>query len=361
MKIKSVDLYSDVIDGLLYAIHDVVLSGNYILGEQVAKFEAEFSNYIGVNYGVGVASGTDAITIALRAMGIGEGEGVITTGLAPVAVLTGILRAGAFPIIIDINSSYTMDDRQLVQAIKDGFGHVILPIHLYGRPANMPEIMKIAHHYKLKVIEDCSQAHGATINGQKVGSFGDAGIFSFYPTKNLGAMGDAGMVVTNDEQIAGKAKRLRQYGLVDGISIEHGFNSRMDEIQATILRCKLPLLDTWNLARFSNAEYYNRRLPEYATPDLVAGHVFHQYVIRSSRREQLMKTLNDKGLQTQIHYPYPTYLHPAYNWVKSFGDLPETIRASKEVLSLPIYPSLSTEEIDYITDVIHSEATNYEM
>jgi dTDP-4-amino-4,6-dideoxygalactose transaminase len=322
------------------AIQRVLETGNYILGNKVQEFEEEFSQYIGTKYGVGVANGTDAITLALMACGVGKGDEVITVSHTAVATVTAIERAGATPILVDINPhTYTMDPECFWKALTPKTKAVI-PVHLYGHPADMDSIVNIAHGNRVLVIEDCAQSHGAMIGNKKTGTFGDIAAFSFYPTKNLGAIGDGGMVVTDNEELAELVRCLRQYGWIErSISSTSGMNSRLDEIQAAILRVKLKYLDKDNLRRRTVADIYNKALKEtpLKLPEQAIGthHVYHQYVVRAFDRDALRQYLDNCGFQTAIHYPVPVHMQPAYRTDKP---LPLTERICKEIISLPISP-----------------------
>lgn len=351
------------------AIKSVLESGWYILGQEVEAFEKEFSCYIGTDHTIGVASGTDALVLALRTLGIGSGDTVITVSHTAVATVAAIEMTGATPVLVDIDPvSFAMSPERLEEAIRwlrshqnqDGQGYLkaVIPVHLYGHPADMPAIMEIAGRYELFVIEDCAQAHGAKLNGKKVGTWGDLGAFSFYPTKNLGALGDGGAIVTKEAELAKKARVLREYGWRERyISDLPGMNTRLDELQAAVLRVKLRYLDEDNARRRHLASLYHQRL---ASTDLVlpttlqgADHVYHQFVIRSAQRDALQAHLKVCGIGTGIHYPMPVHLQPAYkNRVIVHGTLTESERAAREILSLPLYPELSDEVVNTVIDEI---------
>ena len=332
------------------AISRVLDSGWYIIGKEVKAFEEEFAGYIGVAHGIGVGSGTEALHLALRACDIGRGDEVITVSHTAVATVAAIELAGATPVLVDIDPDfYTIDPEKIESAITSNT-KAIIPVHIYGQPANMVPILKIARKNRLYVIEDCAQAHGATYQGKRVGSIGDIGCFSFYPTKNLGALGDGGMVVTNDEKLAKKAKLLREYGWAERyVSHIAGWNTRLDEIQAAILRVKLKHLDDDNSKREHIAEVYNKELGYI---DIIlpkqrkdSTHVYHLYVIRAERRDALLSFLREKGIGASIHYPEPVHLQPAYRHLQARDKLPETEKIAKEIISLPIYPELSESDI----------------
>ncbi len=336
------------------AVSRVLNSGWYILGEEVRAFEAEFASYVGAAHGVGVSSGTDALHLALRACGIGEGDEVITVSHTAVATVSAIELAGATPVLVDIEpGSYTLDSTKLEAAITSRT-KAIIPVHIYGQPVTLEPVLEIARRHKIRTIEDCAQAHGAKYKGQTVGSFGDIGCFSFYPTKNLGAIGDGGILVTSDPELAERAYLIRQYGWADRyVSSIAGLNSRLDELQAAVLRVKLPHLDADNATRTRLANQYDealtgigltlpRRSPETAP-------VYHLYVIRLTRRDDLRSFLKSKGIGALVHYPVPIHLQPAYKGrLRASDNLPETERAAREVLSLPIYPELDETELQKV-------------
>lgn len=342
------------------AVSRVLNKGWYILGEEVKAFEAEFAGYVGVSHGIGVGSGTEALHLALRTCGIGHGDEVITVSHTAVATVSAIEQAGATPVLVDIESeSYNLDPDKLEAAIT-ARTKAIIPVHLYGQPANLDPILEIAGRHEVRVIEDCAQAHGAKYKGRRVGSYGDVGCFSFYPTKNLGAIGDGGMVVTNNPELAERALLLRQYGWADRyVSSITGWNSRLDELQAAILRVKLPYLDADNGKRVGLADLYNDSLSgtRLTLPQRrrEADHVYHLYVVRSPRRDDLQSFLRSRGVGALVHYPVPIHLQPAYlNRLRGRESLPETERAAREVVSLPIYPELSEPEAQKVTSEIRA-------
>jgi dTDP-4-amino-4,6-dideoxygalactose transaminase len=349
------------------AVRQTLDSGRYILGEQAREFEREFAAYLGAKRCVGVGSGTDALHLALRAAGVEAGDVVITAAHTAVATVAAIEMAGASPLLVDIDpATYTISpdaiedairnyrDRALINRIK-----AILPVHLYGRPAGMRAICAIARRYDLKVVEDCAQSHGATIGDLKVGVFGDAAAFSFYPTKNLGALGDGGAVVTNDPEIAERVELLREYGWRERyVSDVAGFNSRLDELQAAVLRVKLKHLDEENARRREIARIYDDRLATASLrlPERGAGaeSVYHQYVARCEDRDGLREHLREQGVGTLVHYPVPVHLQPAYrNRVPIHrGAIPETEQAARQVLSLPMHPQLSDAQVERVCEAI---------
>ncbi len=336
------------------AIARVMQSGHYILGQEVAAFEAEFAAYIGVRSGIGVGSGTEALHLSLRACGVGPGDEVITVSHTAVATVVAVELSGAKPVFVDIDpSTFLMDPHQIEPAITSRT-KVILPVHLYGHVADMSSIQSIARSHGLYVVEDCAQSHGATYEGRKSGAMGSIAAFSFYPTKNLGGIGDGGMVVTDDERLAERVRLLREYGWRQRYSSEiSGFNSRLDELQAAILRVKLKYLEQGNEARRRKAFLFSESLegsgavcPIEKEP---AHHVYHQYVIRAERRDSLQTFLREKGIGTLIHYPTPVHLQEAYKPLGySEGALPRTERCCREILSLPIFPELTEPDIEWI-------------
>lgn len=335
------------------AIKRVLESGRYILGEEVTAFEREFASYTGVRHAVGVGSGTEALHLALAACGIGEGDEVITVAHTAVATVTAIELAGATPVFVDIEPDYfTLDPEKLEAAITPKT-KAIVPVHIYGQPADLGAILTIAERCGLRVIEDCAQAHGATYRERRAGAWGDIGCFSFYPTKNLGAIGDAGAITTDDSELADRVRYLREYGWVErNVSSVSGWNSRLDELQAAILRVKLQFLDEDNNRRREIAALYDELL---ADSDLIlpqrredATHVFHLYVVRSAGRDELLAQLRAKEIAPAIHYPVPVHLQPAYRGRLAARDLANTERAAREILSLPIYPELTDAEVEKV-------------
>lgn len=347
------------------AIARVLDSGSYILGSEVEDFEAAFANFLGVAYAVGVASGTDAIEIALRACGIGSGDLVFTVSHTAVATVAAIERAGAAPVLVDVEpGAYTMAPRELARALEtppSGRPAAVLPVHIYGQPAELSALTDIARTYGLRLIEDCAQSHGALYRGAAVGSFGDLGCFSFYPTKNLGALGDGGMVVTNNSALAAALREIREYGWRERyVSASSGINSRLDPIQAAILGVKLRFLSAGNARRQAIANRYDaglRGLP-LALPVRrpQATHVFHQYVIRLAARDPIREALRAAGIGSGVHYPVPVHRQPAYAGRLACGPsgLGITERAAPQILSLPIFPELSDDAVDRVIAAIHA-------
>lgn len=344
---------------ILAAITRVIESGWYVGGTEVISFEKEFAAYLEANYAVGVGSGTDAIAVALRACGVGSGDMVATVSLTAVGTVAAIELAGATPILVDIDPQrFTMDPKPLERLIKSFPIRAIIPVHLYGQPADMQRIMHLAAKHKVYVIEDCAQAHGAEIDGSKCGTWGDLGAFSFYPTKNLGAMGDAGAVVTNDPELAKRIEFLREYGWKERISMIPGMNSRLDPVQAAILRVKLQYLDMANNRRQEIAYCYEAVLrqtdivPPGTMPE--TKHVYHQYVVRSSNRNAFREHLRRNRIQTAVHYPQPIHVQPAYkDRLPIYGGcLLHTEKACNEIVSLPCFPELTDQELEKIIKCI---------
>ena len=336
------------------AVLGVMEKGWFVLGDEVRAFESELAAYIGVAHGVGVGSGTEALHLALAACGIGGGDEVITVAHTAVATVAAIELTGATPVLVDIEPDYyTLDPSKLEAAIGPRTKAVV-PVHLYGQPADLSPVMEIARKHSLRVIEDCAQAHGALYRGRRVGAWGDMACFSFYPTKNLGALGDGGMVVTDNRELADRARLLREYGWAErNVSSVAGWNSRLDELQAAVLRVKLRHLDRDNRSRQELASFYDHSLREYqlmqpkVRPE--ATHVYHLYVIRTSERDDLQAFLRTREIGALIHYPVPVHQQPAYcRRLRGVDKLPETERVAREVLSLPIYPELNSDEADQV-------------
>ena len=333
------------------AVLGVLTSGRYVLGDEVSRFEAEFANYLGTSHSIAVANGTDAIHVALRSVGIGPGDEVIAPSHTAVATVAGIELSGATPVFADIDPRlFTLDPNAVERAISERT-RAIVAVHLYGQAADLDALGSIAERRGLTLIEDCAQAHGARWHGRRLGSIGRLGCFSFYPTKNLGAIGDGGLVATNDEKLAARARALREYGWNERReSTLPGFNSRLDELQAAILRVKLEHLDRDNESRARIASAYDAALARgpWRLPERREGstHVFHQYVLRSSTRDALLAALKERGVAAGVHYPVPAHLMPAYaGRVRGSNALPETERAAREVLSLPMYPELDEQSV----------------
>ena len=342
------------------AIHRALESGWYILGDEVKRFEEAFSTYCGVRGGVGVGSGTEAIQLALRSLDIGPGDEVITVSHTATATIAAIELAGASPVLVDIEpDAFTIDPDAASAAITDRT-RAIVPVHLYGQMADMDNIVSIADERGLAVIEDCAQAHGARYRGNRAGSMGRIGCFSFYPTKNLGALGDGGMLVTDDDDIAKRARRLREYGWDENRNaVEPGWNTRLDEIHAAVLSDLLVFVDADNDRRQQIASTYDRLLEDL---DLVlpkrrprAEHVFHLYVVQTGRRDQLAKHLRDRDIAPGIHYAPPVHMHDAYRGrIRVPAPLPQTEAAARHILSLPMYPEMTDLDVERVTDAVRS-------
>jgi dTDP-3-amino-3,4,6-trideoxy-alpha-D-glucose transaminase len=343
------------------AIQRVLDSGWYILGREVEAFEAEFAAYHGVKHAVGVANGTDAIELALRAADIGAGDEVITVSHTATATVCAVERAGAKPVLVDIDAqTYTIDPAAAEAAITPRT-RAIIPVHLYGQPADMPALAEIAARHHLLLIEDCAQAHGARLNGRLVGTWGQMAAFSFYPTKNLGAVGDGGAILTNDNAYAQRLRRLRNYGQTSRYDhAERGINSRLDELQAAVLRVKLPHLDAHNARRRQIARRYDAALADVVTtPPQRPGaeSVYHLYVMRHPARDMLKTELAAAGIGTLIHYPTSVHLQPAYQDLGfPRGSLPVTERIIAEILSLPLYIGLSDADAERVIAAVQQIA-----
>jgi hypothetical protein len=347
------------------AIARVLEGGWYILGPEVEAFEEEFARYLGLGGAVGVANGTDALELALRAVGIGPGDGVFTVSHTAVATVAAIERAGAVPILLDVDeTTFTMDPGRLVDALAvaprpaGARPRAVVVVHLYGHPAAMPPIVEVARGAGLLVVEDCAQAHGARLDGRMAGTFGDVATFSFYPTKNLGALGDGGLVASDDPGVTSRVRELRQYGWRERyVSATIGSNSRLDELQAAVLRVKLRYLEAGNDRRRTLASFYDSALgpTTVRTPGVAAGarHVYHQYVIRTARRTQLMTWLRDRGIATAIHYPVPVHRQPAYAGRLALPrPLEVTERLAGQIISLPMFAGLADTDADRVAGAI---------
>ena len=345
--------------GVDAAIGRVLEGGFYVLGREVETFEAAFAAFIGATHAIGVGNGTDAIELALRACGIGNGDLVFTVSHTAVATIAAIERAGATAVLIDVEpGTYTMAPHELTRALRippPGRPAAVLPVHIYGQPADLSALCEIAHRHGLRLIEDCAPSHGAQWRGRQTGSIGDVACFSFYPTKNLAALGDGGMVVTSDPSLAIALREIREYGWRDRyISARIGINSRLDAIQAAILGFKLYRLHADNARRQEIATRYDAGLSglplalPVRRPDIT--HVFHQYAIRLAKRDQLRDRLRAAGIGTGIHYPAPVHTQPAYRDRLTSGPsgLGVTERAAPQILSLPMYPQLSDEAVERV-------------
>ncbi len=366
MNTPLVDLkaqYDSIKEEVNEAIQRVLDSGQFILGSEVRAFEEEMAAYLGVKYAVGVASGTDALHLALLACGIGPGDEVITTPFTFIATAEAITHCGATPVFVDIDPRTYNIDPKMIEPRINRKTKALLPVHLYGQPADMEAVLALARKHNLRLIEDCAQAVGAEYKGKKVGSFGNAGCLSFFPSKSLGAYGDGGMVVTDSPEIAEKVEMLRRHG--SKVSYYHllpGFNSRLDALQAAVLRVKLRYLDDWVRLRQQKASLYTQQLsqikgimPPPQEKHSLSTFTYYTIRLRDSRidRGRLRKHLEAKGIQTMIYYPLSLHLQDVYKSLGyRSGDLPESERAQEQVLSLPIYPELMEEQIKEVVNTI---------
>lgn len=363
MNVPFVDLkqqYLSIKDEILAAVANVFESTQFVLGKEVAAFEEEFASFSGARHGIAVNSGTSALHLALLAAGVGPGDEVITVPCTFVATVAAVVYTGAKPVFVDVDPvTYTMDPAQVEAAITPRT-KAILPVHLYGNPVDMDPINEIARRHGLVVIEDAAQAHGAEYKGRRCGSLADMGCFSFYPGKNLGAYGEGGLITTNNPEFVRKIRMLRDWGAEK--KYEHvlkGYNYRMEGVQGAILRVKLRYLEAWTEARRAHAAAYNATLPAngLTLPTEIAGnrHVYHVYAVLTAQRKELMDTLNSKGVQTGIHYPYPVHLLPAYadlNYAP--GSFPVSERIASQELSLPMFPELTEAQIEAVGQAVQS-------
>jgi aminotransferase EvaB len=351
--------YSDTKNEIKNAIDEVLESGILILGPKGKQFETDYAKYHNVEYGISCDNGTNAIVLALRALGIGQGDEVITVSNTAIPTVSAIVTTGATPVFVDIDpKTYLMNVKQLESVITANT-KCILPVHLFGQCVDMMPLLEIANRYNLYVLEDVAQAQGAEYAGRKAGTMGNISTTSFYPTKILGGYGDGGMILTNDEKLNKKLRRLRFYGAEKTYyAIEHGYNSRMDEIQASILLTKLPKLDSYISRRREIASLYNELL---ADTDLIlpyeaeyGRHAYYLYVVRHPRRDEIIDRLRERDIWVNISYPWPIHTMTGYSYLGyKEGDFPETERAAKEIFSLPMYPSLTDDEVKYVSAVIH--------
>lgn len=366
IKVPFIDLklqYLSIKDEVNSKFREVLKNQEFILDEEVKRFEEEFAKYCKVNYCIGVASGTDALILGMKSLGITRGDEVITVANTFIATVEAITHVGARPVFVDIDPlTYNINPNKIEEKITDKT-KAIIPVHLYGQPTDMDPIIEFASKHDLFIIEDAAQAHGAKYKGRKVGSFGNIACFSFYPAKNLGAYGDAGAIVTNDEEIVEILRKLRNHGSVK--KYQHdivGYNSRLDTLQAAVLRIKLKYLEKWNSDRQKNAKSYNEFLSKIQgviTPKTLddATHVYHLYVVRlkNDRRDELRRYLQDKGIATGIHYPTPVHLTKAFEYIGyREGDFPAAEESAKKIVSLPIYPELQRGQIEFISQEIQN-------
>ncbi|HEX3593554.1 MAG TPA: DegT/DnrJ/EryC1/StrS family aminotransferase [Polyangiaceae bacterium] len=349
--------HKGAIDAAVLRVFD---SGMYIKGEEMTSFEAEFASYVGVKHGVGVANGTDALRIALLACEVGAGDEVVTVSHTAVATISAIEQAGAVPVFVDVGSDdFVMDVAQVEQALTPRTKAVVA-VHLYGQAVDLDPLLALCKKRGLRLIEDCAQAPGSLYHGQRLGTLGDAAAFSFYPTKNLGAIGDGGIIVTNDERVAQRANMQREYGWASRyISDVPGGNSRLDEVQAAILRVKLPYLDHDNEARRRVADFYRDALSgtDLELPAERPGnhHVYHLYVVRSPRRAAIIEEFKRRGIQAAIHYPMPVHAQPAYAArLRCAAPLTVTESVAKTILSLPMFPELTNAELEHVVGALRA-------
>ena len=362
MKVPFLDLkrqYNMIRKDIQGPLSRVLENCNFILGDEVKLFEEKFAAYCGCKHGIGVASGTDAIHLALKARGIGAGDEVITNTNTYIATTLAISYCNARPVLVDADpETYNIDVTKIEKAVTKKT-KAIVPVHLYGQTVDMDPLLEVANKYGLKVIEDACQAHGAAYKGRKAGSVGDIGCFSFYPGKNLGAYGDGGIIVTDDEKLAEQLRILRNYGQkVKYYNLFKGFNSRLDTIQAAILGVKLGYLDRWNGSRARWAAEYDKLLSktslELPGKADYSTHVYHLYVAQTDYRDKLQEWLKERDIPTQIYYPIPVHLQDAYRDLGyREGDFPVAERFSKRNLALPMFPELTEEEVKYVADAVH--------
>jgi UDP-2-acetamido-2-deoxy-ribo-hexuluronate aminotransferase len=358
--IPMVDLkkqFRAIKDEVFDVLTEILESSHYILGPNVSDFEKKVARYHNVREAVGVASCTDALHLSIDALGIGEGDEVITTPFTFFATVESILYTGATPVFVDIDPDTLNIDTRRIEASVTKRTKAILPVHLFGNPADMGDILRITKKYRLKVIEDCAQSFGGKLNGKKTGSFGNTGCFSFYPSKNLGGYGDGGMIVVNESRVADRIRELRNHG--SSGSYRHtrvGFNSRLDEIQAGILLVKLRHIDEYNRKRRRNAGLYTSLLSdtiECPVERKGAYHVFHQYTILNKKRDAIQKRLKENGIPSVVYYPVPLHLQKALRFLGyRRGDFPVAEKAAREVLSLPMYPELEERTIKKIAGIV---------
>lgn len=352
--------FTEIEQEVIEALQRVLHSGQLILGPETTRFEEEFADYVGARYCVGVTSGTTAIHMALAALDVGPSDEVLTVANTCAPTVAAIRLTGGVPLFVDINDEDLMMDVGRIEAGITYKTRCILPVHLWGHAANLDALLAIAERHGIPVVEDCAQAHGTTWKGRAVGTFGAAGCFSFYPTKNIGAFGDAGAVVTDDAALAARLRRLRMYGYKQGSGVadEEGLNGRISEMQAAILRVKLRVYPQWLERRKAVAQHYETTIRNSAIRrPRILPHCepsYHQYVVRLRARDALANYLSEQGIQTGIHYPVPVHRMPAYQQLPRCPDyLRVTERASREILSLPIHESISIEEVDFIAAAIN--------
>jgi len=361
--IPMIDLkkqFADIKDEVLSTVADILESAHYILGPRVSEFEKKVAAYHGVSEAIGVASGTDALHLAVEALDIGDGDEVITTPFTFFATVEAVIYTGATPVFADIDPETMNIDPAQIEAKITRNTKAIIPVHIFGHPADMDRIMTIAKKHNLHVIEDCAQSFGADINGRKTGSFGDVGCFSFYPSKNLGAFGDAGMVTLNEAELVDRIRVLRNHGSKGAYKHESvGFNSRLDELQAGILLVKFRKIDEYNRRRRENAALYNTFIDDKVLKPVERpgmNHVYHQYTLRSGERDAIQQKLREKDISSVVYYPIPLHLQEALSFLDhKKGDFPVAEEAAAKVLSLPMYPELEEKTIREIAEIINND------
>ena len=351
--------FSEIKDEIFEVLTEILESSQYVLGPKVSELEEKIAGYHGMTEAIGVASGTDALHLAIKALGIGEGDEVITTPFTFFATAEAICYTGATPVFVDIEHDTMNIDPERIKEKITKKTKAILPVHIFGHPADMDKIGEIAKDHNLLVIEDCAQSFGAEIRGKKTGSFGAAGCFSFYPSKNLGAFGDGGMVLLHDPSVAGDIRQLRNHGSKGSYKHEKiGFNSRLDEIQAGILLAKFRRIDEYNDKRRKRAALYNGHLSDAVLRPVERSgikHVYHQYTLRSSRRDEIQKALREREISSVVYYPTPLHLQEATEFLGyKKGDFPVSENAAETVLSLPIYPELPEETVKEIAAIVNN-------
>tara|TARA_Y100000590_G_C15736617_1_gene1018729 strand:+ start:2675 stop:3769 length:1095 start_codon:yes stop_codon:yes gene_type:complete len=342
-------------------LRSVLNSGKFILGENVQEIEEMISSYLGINYAISCNSGTDAIFLALKSINISNGDEIITTPFTFISTVEAIINSGAKPVFVDIDEdSFNIDTRKIEEKISDKT-KAILPVHLFGNPVNIKEIKELTQNKDIKIIEDCAQSFGAKYNEDNVGTVGDIGCFSFYPTKNLGCYGDGGLITTNSKDIYSKLISLRNHGSFDKYNHDSiGINSRLDEIQAAILKVKMNYINEYNNKRISNAELYSKLLNKNSLVRIPnssnnAKHVFHQYTIKTEKRDKLIKILEDNKIGHAIYYPIPLNKQKIYKNLYGQSSFPTAEKVSQNCISLPMFPELSIDEIKYISNIINKE------
>jgi len=353
--------FYEIKEEIFRVLTEILESSHYVLGSRVAEFEKKVADCHGIREAIGVASGTDALHLAIDAFGIGPGDEVITTPFTFFATAEAILYTGAIPVFVDIEPDTLNIDAEEIEAHITKNTKALLPVHLFGHPANMRKILKIAKKHRLRVIEDCAQSFGSELNGIKTGSIGDAGCFSFYPSKNLGGYGDGGMITLSQPRIASTIRELRNHGSKGSYKHKRvGYNSRLDEVQAGILLVKLKHIEEYNRKRRQNAAIYGSFLSNVVKCPIEqpgAYHVYHQYTIMSRKRDKIQKRLKENGISSVVYYPVPLHLQEALKFLGyNRGDFPVAERAAKEVLSLPMYPELEESTIKDIAETVKSAA-----